>query len=661
MKTLRVVLLAGVLGLVLTMSPITAGVSTPHLISFQGRALDSSGQPIASGNIAVRIYDAATGGTLVYDSGTDFNGSISNGIYSVVLGSVTPLSLDNTKLYYLEADINGTEVVGDTAGGRQQFYPGGGSHARSDLESRLTTLEDLVFFTCDPGTFDLNMNPSDECEFTLDTDGIYVSTDDTGASDSGPCGIGPDGTGSGNYPCATLQRGINRAVSEGRSTVYVADGTYTASGVTLVDGVSLRGGYHANIWERHLSTTHTVIRISTTGTHKKAISADGVTTTTVIEGFVIYADATTNTAGNSYAVYLKDSPGVSLLNNVIFAAHGGPGSPGTGGPSGLAGMDGGAGLDAYDTGATPCYDSRQLSNGGVRTCFGGNISGGDGGGNQCRPDFDTETSGTDGANGRSTGGGGSSGTGGDAGDDGIIAGVSPSCYLPSSPPEGADGTDGQDGTNGFGGSGASNDLGTVVANEWVGVGGQSGGNGTPGGGGGGGGAGGGSESQNVSFDDRLGAHGGGGGSGGCAGTAGNSGTAGGGSFAIFVTGGTAPTIQFNRIYLSAGGAGGGGGSGGSGGAGGTGGLGGSSGGGFCMWEAGDGADGGNGGHGGGGGGGAGGVAMGIYLYSVVSPPDYTTNNQFWGGVGGPGGPSGPAMSNPGTNGVTGRVDNVSVN
>ncbi len=121
-----------------------AGVPTSHLLPLQGYATDDLGEPLASGSLKVRIYDADSGGTLVYDSDTDFQGAIAEGIIDVVLGQITALNLDNTELYFLEMDLQGTEMIGDAAAGRHAFYPGDGEHSRPDLEARLTVLEDLI-------------------------------------------------------------------------------------------------------------------------------------------------------------------------------------------------------------------------------------------------------------------------------------------------------------------------------------------------------------------------------------------------------------------------------------------------------------------------------------------------------------------------------------
>ena len=55
-----------------------------------------------------------------------------------------PLVLDNTQLYFMEVDLDGVEMIGETSGGRWAFYPGTGSHDRSDLEARLDALEALI-------------------------------------------------------------------------------------------------------------------------------------------------------------------------------------------------------------------------------------------------------------------------------------------------------------------------------------------------------------------------------------------------------------------------------------------------------------------------------------------------------------------------------------
>lgn len=118
--------LAVLLGLVVLI--VLSGVvfsDTQHLIPIQGKAEDISGNLLAMGNLSVRIYEVSAGGSPTYSN--IFLNAINNGIYDIQLS----LSLNNTKKYYLELDINGEEVVGDANGGRQEFYPGGGDHTHT--------------------------------------------------------------------------------------------------------------------------------------------------------------------------------------------------------------------------------------------------------------------------------------------------------------------------------------------------------------------------------------------------------------------------------------------------------------------------------------------------------------------------------------------------
>jgi len=630
-----------------------AGVATAHLLSFQGQARDASQQPINAGDVRVRVYDAGTGGALVYDSNAEFAGAIQGGVFSVLLGSGAPLLLDNTRQYYLELDINGAETIGDAASGRQAFWPGGGDHSRSDLESRIASLEAMVNPTCSPNTFNLDGNPANGCEFTLDPSGIYVDADDPAALDDASAGLGPSGTGGGRHPCRTIGHGLTRASALGRANVYVANGNY-AEAVTLVNGKNLRGGYRSGTWERQLTATATVIRgESTSGTHKRAIFGTNITSPTLVEGFVVFGPSNSTAGGNSYAIYLSNAGGVTLQSNVIYAGSAGPGNDGPSGSAGADGVSGTQGANALQQATTSCSGATNRSGGagGALSCGVTNIGGGAGGGNRCTPVANTEFSGLDG-----TTAPGAGGAGGDAGDDGQLQ--PGTCFVPTSGTEiGAAGGNGAAGANGAGGAGANSGTGSVSGGNWVAQSGNSGIDGSFGRGGGGGGAGGGADG--ISGErDLFGGAGGGGGSGACGGTAGTAGVGGGGSFGIFVTGGSAPVIQGNVIFRGAGGGGGRGGTGARGGIGGRGASGGTSil---FCAAPGGRGGDGGNGGASGGGGGGAGGIACGIFT-SGVGTPAYGTNT-ISGGAPGVGGTGGASPGNSGTAGAAGALLSISNN
>ncbi len=522
---------------------------------------------------------------------------------------------------------------------------------------------------CNQGSGNLNGSTIDGCYFTLDPTAIYVSTTDATAIDDSTCGLGPTGTGTGNHPCKTITQGITRAVATGRAQVLVADGTY-AEGVTLANGKHVLGGYRADTWERHLSTTSTVISgFTSSNQHDRTVVAASITSQTIFEGFVVRGSFNSKSGGNSYAIYVSGSnANLIIRNNQILGGRGGAGQQGAPGTPGAQGANGvgasGPNDNAYNaftaSGAGACATSnnRSYSNGGVRSCGAANVSGGNGGGNRCSPVSNlTEFSGIDGFNALGTG----PGAGGDAGDDGILNSTG-SCTVSSGPGGtpivdfGVDGTGGSTGSSGSAVGGCTSSSGSVSSGDWVAGSGTAGNAGTHGAGGGGGGAGGGGYCNNCQGGKhRLGAHGGGGGSGGCGGAGGFGGGGGGGSFGIFVNGGTAPTISNNTITQGQGGLGGNGGIGGAGGLGGVGGKGGQTDM-LCAGKAGRGGDGGNAGHGAGGGGGCGGSSFGIYTNGVGSP-NYCAGNSVTGGVAGGGGVGGFSGGNSGGAGVAGVLQN----
>jgi hypothetical protein len=535
---------------------------------------------------------------------------------------------------------------------------------------------------CNPGTGNLNGSTVDGCEFTLDATAIYVSTTDATAADDATCGLGPTGTGTGNHPCKTITLGLSRAVATSRANVLVADGTYN-EGVTLVSGKNMLGAYRADTWERHLSTTSTVIAGATSvGNHDRTIAASGITAATILEGFVIRGSFNTKPSGNSYAVYIATSnASLVVRNNKIVAGRGGAGSAGMPGTNGTQGLNGGGAQSATDAfysaaAVSGCSGNpatitvvRQYLNGAPMTCGGGDVvSGGNGGGNKCPPSWGenivpkqaTEKSAVDGLGGQpgAGAGGGAAGTGTDAGDDGFIYQDALRCTIPAAPTFGVDGGSGLAGTSAPAVAGCTASSGSVASGDWSGGTGANGLVGNNGGGGGGGGAGGGAYCYDCDTNPvktggnhRVGGHGGGGGSGGCGGDGGGGGASGGGVFGIFITGGSAPTITGNSITRGDAGGGGTGGIGGAGGLGGTGGNGGQSAL-FCTDKAGRGGDGGNAGHGSGGGGGCGGSSFGIFTSGIGSPA-YCGTNTVTGGAAGAGGAGGYSGGNTGGAGVAG--------
>lgn len=93
-----------VVGLVFSVSGImgfTASAAVPKTMSYQGYLTDTVGTPI-SGNrsMTFRLYDVASNGSPLWTE-TQPSVALTNGIYQVNLGSVTPLNLPFDQPYYL--------------------------------------------------------------------------------------------------------------------------------------------------------------------------------------------------------------------------------------------------------------------------------------------------------------------------------------------------------------------------------------------------------------------------------------------------------------------------------------------------------------------------------------------------------------------------------
>src|SRR3989344_4657252 len=76
------------------------------LMALQGN-VKQNGVNLVSGNLTVVVFDAYSGGNIVYNSSADFNNSIVDGKYDVMLGNGSrELNLEFGRLYYLELYVN---------------------------------------------------------------------------------------------------------------------------------------------------------------------------------------------------------------------------------------------------------------------------------------------------------------------------------------------------------------------------------------------------------------------------------------------------------------------------------------------------------------------------------------------------------------------------
>lgn len=83
-----------------------AYAQVPQTLNYQGLLTDASGSPVADGNYSLtfRIYDAASGGTQLW-SETQSSVTVSGGLFRAKLGSITPLTIDFDRAYWLEVQV----------------------------------------------------------------------------------------------------------------------------------------------------------------------------------------------------------------------------------------------------------------------------------------------------------------------------------------------------------------------------------------------------------------------------------------------------------------------------------------------------------------------------------------------------------------------------
>jgi hypothetical protein len=108
-----------------------AQAEIPQTISYQGKVTDTAGNPVADGTYTMRfrIYDAATAGTLEWDSGAQ-TVVLSNGVFNVVLGESPQPALDLSfdEDYWLLVRFAGVDQTP-----RQQLTANGYSYMASGL------------------------------------------------------------------------------------------------------------------------------------------------------------------------------------------------------------------------------------------------------------------------------------------------------------------------------------------------------------------------------------------------------------------------------------------------------------------------------------------------------------------------------------------------
>ncbi len=153
---------------------------------------------------------------------------------------------------------------------------------------------------------------------------------------------GSSGDGTFRNPSGSISDGISDAQDASLAEVWVGTGDYNET-ITLIDGISIRGGYYNNYLNRDFESS--VISSDTEGTPAVTVNDASIAGDTEIDGFTLmgYNSSTSSNYGieiqagsptihrniihggsgdDSYGIYITDSSLSTIANNII---HGGEG------------------------------------------------------------------------------------------------------------------------------------------------------------------------------------------------------------------------------------------------------------------------------------------------------------------------------------------------
>src|SRR3989338_8681396 len=117
---------------------ISSATAVQQLMSLQGRVTTTSGSLVSSGNLTVLVYDAASGGNLIWNSSNDFNNVIQSGYFDVMLGSISNLTIENNKFYFMDMLVNQEDIDWNGVE-RRQFQSSVGTNFTGDTNFTFDT------------------------------------------------------------------------------------------------------------------------------------------------------------------------------------------------------------------------------------------------------------------------------------------------------------------------------------------------------------------------------------------------------------------------------------------------------------------------------------------------------------------------------------------
>ncbi len=112
MKLKTVILLLAFVSIGYLILVVSLYAAIPQRINYQGKLLDGSGEPVSDGNrnITFRIFNVSGGGGALWSETQSVN--TQDGLFNVILGSVTPISLISfDQDYWLEVQVSGDGVM----------------------------------------------------------------------------------------------------------------------------------------------------------------------------------------------------------------------------------------------------------------------------------------------------------------------------------------------------------------------------------------------------------------------------------------------------------------------------------------------------------------------------------------------------------------------
>ncbi|HEY0880807.1 MAG TPA: hypothetical protein VGD87_04710, partial [Archangium sp.] len=368
------------------------------------------------------------------------------------------------------------------------MHCGGCNQACSRNNSTASCVNSMCQFVCAAGFIDLNMDPSDGCEYACtptsstdlpDLQFVDANCDGIDGELMNGVFVSPSGNdanpGTRSQPVLTLAEAMNKQSLTGKRDVYIAAGNYTNTLRILgAAGVNVAGAYHPTTWQRALSNQVTITSAN------PGLEIDG-SNNVVVQAIRVDAANGDASKPTSYGGFIKESSGVKLESLELRAGNGVTGTPGTSQPTAAGGNVGTNGPEGcfndprYDPFAQPA-EWFACNSGEVHCRWSSAPSGGLGGASSCgaaggtggapsRYNTPTTPNGQAGTQGQGTPPGGGAG-------QGVPPGVTP---MVGSVYWGVDGQPGGPGGNGnAAGAGSFNANGYVLSTATAGIGGTPG-------------------------------------------------------------------------------------------------------------------------------------------------------------------------------------------